>query len=263
MERASLFVILTCWLRPATTAPKLAGIKLRWAWAIHLLAVAASAVIAIILTNATVHAHRQDVDIVATIFAGFGRFPARFAILTIMITVAVELGFLALAIIVLPWGAGDEPLRSSWAHALRHTWLHTTHFLLLVLLIGLLIWRLEAAHERHYAIPPYPQFQIPSYPEAPWNAPADAPAWVKYNESMHEYARQTKEMSDRWKKALEKRDQAMVVFIRRAAEIFEICVSSALAGTIWVLGRCFGRRGRGELWPRSSARRPASPAGTT
>ena len=33
-------------------------------------------------------------------------------------------------------GGGDERLRSSWAHALRFTWLHTTHALALLLVIG-------------------------------------------------------------------------------------------------------------------------------
>jgi hypothetical protein len=41
--------------------------------------------------------------------------------------VAIELYFLLAALLVTPWGARNERIRSSFASALRQTWLHTTH----------------------------------------------------------------------------------------------------------------------------------------
>ena len=50
---------------------------------------------------------------------------------TIMVAVAivlsVEIGFVLLAVLLMPWGDARAPLRLLWRHALRTSWLHTGH----------------------------------------------------------------------------------------------------------------------------------------
>lgn len=134
MRRIALPTLLTCWLRPATTAPKLESVKLRWAYLIHLLS--AMAITLSILCMIEIYLGQESVF--EDIANEFARHAAETAFVTVMSLLGVELAFIGLAMVVLPWGAGDERLRSSWAHALRFTWLHTTHAVPLVLVIGAL-----------------------------------------------------------------------------------------------------------------------------
>ena len=54
-----------------------------------------------------------------------------------------EIGCVVVALMVMPWGATDEPLRSSFAHALRRVWLHTTQAVPMFVLGGVPITCME------------------------------------------------------------------------------------------------------------------------
>ena len=58
-------------------------------------------------------------------------------VLTILgIALLVELGFLGVGYLVMPWGAYDEPLGASFRHALRRVWLQTPHVVLIIATVG-------------------------------------------------------------------------------------------------------------------------------
>jgi hypothetical protein len=53
----------------------------------------------------------------------------------------IEAFHLAVAVLFMPWGAKDEPLRKSFQNSLRQTWLHTVHFLPAIAIVGgLVLW---------------------------------------------------------------------------------------------------------------------------
>ena len=58
-------------------------------------------------------------------------------LVTAGIVVGVEVGFVLLGLLLVPWGARDERLVSSMANGLRRTWLQTSHALPAILLCGL------------------------------------------------------------------------------------------------------------------------------
>ncbi len=67
---------------------------------------------------------------------------------------AVELLFVGSAFVAMPWGATDEPIRSSLANTLRQTWLRTTHLLPIVFLVGMFAAELNHATRQWYRAAP-------------------------------------------------------------------------------------------------------------
>ena len=51
----------------------------------------------------------------------------------------IQLAFLLAALVVMAWGARQEPMASSFYHALRRTWLQTPHLVLMVLLASIMM----------------------------------------------------------------------------------------------------------------------------
>lgn len=62
---------------------------------------------------------------------------------------AIELGFVVLAILLTPWAARNEPVSHSFQHAFRRVWLHTGHVAVATLLIGSTFVITDHARDRH------------------------------------------------------------------------------------------------------------------
>jgi len=128
------------WLRARRAARRLAGLPLWQAWCVHLLAGLAAFVVFTLLIDEM--EGRLPGDTVAGILRAFVEdvpFSREAAVMAAVTVGSLELGYLLLAGLVMPWGAADEALRRSFAHALRFTWLHTTHVALVVFLVCCLI----------------------------------------------------------------------------------------------------------------------------
>lgn len=152
----------------------------------------------------------------------FARYPWQVGLTTAAIGASIELGFVALALVITPWGAQDEPIRSSFANALRRTWLHTTHALVAVLLVGTLgttLSRMETAWDSTYPIP------APEWPERPpEDLPRDSQAWKDYQKDRQRLWEQHR----KWMKELESKQP----WYFRHLEI--IIIDASVLSAIWL-----------------------------
>ena len=179
-----LAVFLTAWLLPATTARRTAHVSLMNAWLIHLLAAFLTILLIMLLvTWAEPGRGGLDIDealvqflyIFMQIDQQFARQPYVSSATLAGITISIEIGFLLLALLVMPWGAHDEPMRESYRNALRHTWLRTAHFIpcvLLVGIVGLALYHMEFEWRRTN-----PRYWYPW--EHPWYVEYSAPIIVQ------------------------------------------------------------------------------------
>lgn len=129
-------------LFPTTTARRTGHLSLGRAWDIH--AVSALLTVTVILYSVACKTGTPsfwDVIFEVGILVGsfldeLSRDPFGGFLAIAPIVLGVEVGFLLLALLVMPWGARDEPVRGSYRHALRQTWLRTPHVILVVFLAG-------------------------------------------------------------------------------------------------------------------------------
>ncbi len=155
---------LTTWCMPATSAERTQHVTLRKAFAVHVLCgLAVVFLICIFVAIAETTGSFWQCTLVGVssimddIASDFERHPTVSVSVTGASVIGIELGFLALALLIMPWGARDEPLRKSFANALRRVWLHTTHVLVVVFLVGTVatsLSRMETAWETSYDVPP-------------------------------------------------------------------------------------------------------------
>lgn len=187
--------LLTAAILPATTARRTHHVTLKRAYLVHLLAAAAGVQAVFVvtafagidgpLTPASLwHALMETYAL--TVLA-VERSPKRAALVVPIVTAAIELAFPFLALVMTPWGAGDEPLRSSYRNALRRTWLHTIHITLLITVTGGAMAAVDrVSRESRRALwqsyPPYPQ--RPKVPRGPGIPSAE---WRNYEEEVRAY----------------------------------------------------------------------------
>jgi hypothetical protein len=223
---------LTTWCLPATTAKRTAHVSLIWAYVVHVVALLAAALLIILFVAIAETADLLNVwDSYGALTEALGQIASevarysREAVLDVLIGVAcIELGFLAVALVITPWGARDEPIQSSLANGLRRTWLHTTHGLAVVLLIGLPATELSRMETRWQVVyrAVHPQ---PEWPRALENAPQGSQALQEYRKAQQEYWTQ----SGRWLAAMESTQP----WYFRHLEVM-VTYASILAG-VWVL----------------------------
>jgi hypothetical protein len=120
----------TAWLMPAATARHATRLPLWRAWCAHLLAL----LLAALLFEFFVcwdfewnldQARSSFMNLLGELINAFAQRPVETTVATVTLFIGIELAFLVLAGAVTAWAARDERLRSSFAHALRQTWLHT------------------------------------------------------------------------------------------------------------------------------------------
>ena len=141
----AMTVFVTAWLLPAMTARRTGHVSLMNAWLIHLLAALLTILLIMLLVawaepgRGVRHIDEAFIEFVLMIdqiAEQFARHPYVWSAVLAGIILSIEIGHLLLAMLVMPWGAHDEPMRDSYRNAVRHTWLRTAHVLPCVLLVG-------------------------------------------------------------------------------------------------------------------------------
>jgi len=138
-------VFLTAGLLPSTTARRTEHVGMASAYVVHVLAGLATAGAVVFLVawseagspvslagvlselEQVVGSVGREINAVSLVIA---------AITVLGVIIVIEAAYLLLAALVMPWGACDEPIHASLNSAIRRTWLHTPHALLVVLLVG-------------------------------------------------------------------------------------------------------------------------------
>jgi len=230
----ALSVFFTCWLLPATTAQRTNHVSLWIALAIHIIA----ALFTILLINFL--ASWADSDDPYNIFEIWLRFttnigdgiaeiissPGITLIILFGFTLLIELGFVVLALLLMPWGSADEPVPASLAHALRQIWLHTCHAIIVTLLLGLLFVPLAWATFNHtYSWPS----TYPAYPQPPATQPKNSPAWKEHEKAVEKYRQQTMRMYADYRRS-------QPWYLRHGETI---AISSIIAACTWILWALF------------------------
>lgn len=232
------------WLRPATNARRTLHVPLRRAFAVHLLA-AVLTVVAVFMVAAnmsfgeSMSYEERLFRLISEVVEEYARWPLETTLATIFVSLLIEAGFLALALIVSPWGAIDERPRSSFGHALRVVWLHTSHALPVVVVIGLGAEALSSvAGDWHRTHPDAYQkvlnnIQTMSPPTPPAGALPGSPAWAAYLEQMNEYNR-------RWQRAYREYRRSQPFLVQHNDDIIGISCLTVGAWILWALLRAVG-----------------------
>ena len=151
----------------------------------------------------------------------------------------VEVGWLMLAAVVMPWGAGDEPLRMSYRNALRQTWLHTASILPVIILV----WAFSAAHDHietaWLVAHPGPSWSWPELPALPNVASGDAAyaqAMADYQAALKEYQRQIAQPNENWLEWT----QSQPWYVRDPELFVVLCTFVMPLWLLWALLRSVG-----------------------
>lgn len=255
--------ILTAWARPASTANQTQDVSLWRAYRVHCVAAALSIVLIVLATAcwnvrgpigpASIGAELIDIAAQVVLAVQYDFVGATLRILGIAIL--VEAGFVLLALLITPWGAHDEPIRSSYAHALRRVWLHTTHVIPIVLLIGAAVVIRDRAERNWWRAHPIPN-QSWTYPLEPESAPSDPSykkAWQDYEtalkqERRHYYA--SRKLRQEWARSYARSEPW---FMKHAAPLIAMeCVALGI-WALWALLRSAGAHRSTPTIPRPPA----------
>ena len=240
---------VTAWLCPAISARRTLHVRLWAAYVVHVLAGFLTFVLITVLASL---ADRKNA---LTYFEEFieeftgNRWQQAVMVLG-MSVLAIEIAFLVLALILTSWGAADERLRSSWSHALRVTWLHTSHALPTVLLVGALSDGYSRAERAYSKTHPYPFWTTnwPTPPSMPSGASSpSSQAWRDYQAASQEHNRKVNEINERHQKALREWNRNKTLFIRYGPIVI---VWIGVACVVWILW---------ALLQAAVVRRPAPP----
>lgn len=197
--------LVTAWVLPATTATRTQHLPLRRAFVAHLSAGALSLILVVIATisaNPYSSSSMNISDISTALLEVFGfvvldlqRDLSGIVLSLLGYGLTIEVGFLALAVLVMPWGARDERIGATIRHTLRRVWLQSAHAIPIVLLVGGTAVGLAGA-ERAWWREHRVARGLPQYPSAPELLPSDAgyaDAQTKYKAALKQYRLQSLE----------------------------------------------------------------------
>ena len=193
---AILASILECPFRPAAAAMRTLHCALRTAWLVHMVC-ALGALLVVIMANAWIESGEPLTthEFVDRAQRGLGNFLSAFAaypLLLLLAVVGIEIGYAALSLWLLPWGACDEPIRDSLAHALRRVWMQTPQLFLFVALAGTVLAGLERAHSEWMVSN---GSERPDPPPWPPNMVVGTPQWDQYNQQTEAYIEKVREIT--------------------------------------------------------------------
>ena len=188
--------LITAWVLPATTARRTQNLPLHRAFVAHLLAAALSVILLAILI-ASVNAYGLSISHVTTeLLDVLGSFvlelqsdPRGNGLALLGSLLSLEVAFLALAVLAMPWGARDERIWATYRHALRRVWLQSTHAIPILLLVGgatVVFASLERPWMRAHPI----SFEMPMFPRTPKPRrfdPGYADAKKKYDAAVKQF----------------------------------------------------------------------------
>lgn len=235
--------LLTAWWMPATTARRTQHVSLLRAFGVHILAsILASCVLMILVAwedtrrgrPFEVALERLVAEILRELARGLNRWPLETIAAIGGIVLLIEGGFVVLSLLLAPWGAADERLRTSMANALRHVWLHTADALPVFLLVGLITVPLSHVQQDWYSTAyPITTFASPPLPPTPpANAQVNSKEWKEYTEKRQAYSEALNafyaEQSKTWEELYKTRP-----WLVRYAEV--ILGATFMAAGVWVL----------------------------
>jgi len=235
----ALAALVTAWSRPAQTTRRTNNVSLPIAFAVHCIA-AIAFILSVTLINALTM-YRYEVrswlslwmDSVDSLIMETIRYPFQAA----MVIVGCEVGILCPAVLLAAWGARDEPLVDSFRHALRRTWLHCGHVVIVTLLAGGAAVAIEHAKSRHGGkiLVATEHLVFPTYPANPTK-----PQIAKYNELVREYRAEYQSIEKQYPSP----------FLVRYSD--QITSFAFMAGAIWILAALM----RGVAADRPHRRQP-------
>lgn len=242
--RVSLITLLTCWLRPATNGPRLAGLKLRWAYLIHVLAGLAFFFGCLAFVQIDFSMSGSLTNVFDELAREFNHNWEEATLVTLFTVLGIEAGFAALALILLPWGAADERLRSSYAHALRFAWLHTTHALALLLLVGPAMLVLNSVPRTYYRTHRQVHFdvQYPPPPTLPANMTPGSQAMEDYQAAVQQWQQTVEDMRNNWQLRYQQWRRTRPFLVRHNEAIMAFLCTAGSAWFLWALFRATGAR---------------------
>ena len=210
---------VTAWLCPAISARRTLHVRLWAADVVHVLAGFLTFVLITVLASLADNKH--PLHYLREIIEEFtnNRWQEAFVALAVSV-LCIEIAYLVLALLLAPWGAADERLRSSWSHALRIAWLHTSHALPTVLLVVALSIGYNRAERAYYQANPYPSLRMTWTPPSLPTAPSDnsEQAWRDYRAAREacnkEYNKKQQEALEQQRKAWQEWKRNKPLFIR-------------------------------------------------
>jgi hypothetical protein len=245
---------VTSWLFPATTARRASALPLPVAWAVHLVCVLLGAtLIAFLITWAEAGfggiaaAAAKLADVADALSHRVVEEPAVFAAGVLGAWAGIEAVHVAVAILLMAWGAKDEPMLASFCHSLRQTWLHTSHFLVGILLVGgvaLFFERLDRQWQVVYARPVYPSLTPPTPPALAKTHPDYAKAGADYQTALAEHVRKATAAQAVWT------EQWLQWRARRPWYLREpepVIAATVMASLLWILAALLRGVGAGRV----------------
>lgn len=180
-DRIRLLPLLAPWLRPAAWAPRTDRVSLRLAFLMHVLAGLGVLAVFLLLERFEACLRRGDHDMLrglvkslAQIISVFEFHAVEALLATAAIMAMIEIGCVVVALMIMPWAEADEPLRTSFARALRRVWLHTTQAVPLFVLGGAAVIIYEYKRWQFHVSPQYTVVRQSYHYTYPW--------WVRYDE---------------------------------------------------------------------------------
>ena len=191
-----------------TTAHRTRDFRLRSAWFVH----AGFALILLFLVACVAAFERMTgnsdrtflgslVFIIVDIARGFAEHPIELTLSILGIAAAVEAVHLAVALLLMPWGAKDEPLRASWANSVRQVWFRTAQVIPCTLIVGTIAATLDVANERYKRDHPQPQMatSYPTYPSISPTDPAYPAAMAAFNAAQQKWTKDNAVWFEQWR----------------------------------------------------------------
>lgn len=238
----AIAAFVTAWTYPATSARRTAHVGLGRAYVVHFLAALLTFVMITVLVSLV--DFQDPTHYLAEMIEEFtGRRWQQASQILAASVLSIELGYLVLAALLMPWGAADERLRSSWSHALRITWLHTSHALPTVLLVGGLSALYEEAARTDRRMRPYPSY--PSWiaaPTPPAGAAPDSKAWREYSAKMEEYKQKTQRIQAEWQAAYENWRRNRPLLLKYGEGIITAIGTACAFWVLWAMHRAVSVR---------------------
>lgn len=208
-RRECLLACLLPWLFPACAARRTQSLSLITAFAVHILAALCGLLLIVLLlawagrANMSLHDLTERFtrilrEIIREAHTAPGGLPAVLGISA----AAILGGHILLALLLMPWGARNEPLRHSLRNSLRQTWLHTTHYAPAILLVGLSTIGLDRLQQNwsatHTGPPPRNWPQPPARPVISTSDPNYTKTMEQYNIAYQQWQRQVAPLTQQW-----------------------------------------------------------------
>ncbi len=232
---------VTTWLCPATSARRTRHLSLWSVWAVHL---AAGFLTFVMITVWASIADRQfPLYYLGEIIEEFrSRWWQQAVLATIATFLGIEIAFLLFAFVLAPWGAGEERIRSSYAQSLRICWLHTSHALPTVLLVGALCI-LYAGEQYVYELQkPYPRFPTirPTPPTMPADWSTNSQARRDHQAAMAEYVGEHDRMMQQNRENWDEWNRRKPLIVKYGSIVFTWIGVACSCWILWALYRAVG-----------------------